>query len=101
MIMAKRVYGGRAGTATRPHPQEETPVTTVTAPGPTVAVPLSRVRDALDQLPRNAMGARVVLHDAACSSGCVGAAVQDHADRTQSKDAAALRRFRAQGALTS
>lgn len=51
--------------------------------------------DHLDERPRDAKGVRVVLHDAICTSRCTGEAAQDHADRTQSKAAAALRKFRA------
>ena len=57
--------------------------------------------DLLDARPRDAKGARVVLHDAVCASGCTGDAAQDHANRTQSDTAASLRRFRAQESLTA
>lgn len=48
----------------------------------------------LDQRPRDARGARRALHDVVCMSGC--GPESDHADRTQAKTAAALRKFRAQ-----
>jgi hypothetical protein len=47
----------------------------------------------LDQSPRDARGARRALHDVACLSGC--GPDSDHADRTQSRPAAALRKFHA------
>ncbi len=46
----------------------------------------------LDQHPRDAKGARRALHDVVCMSGC--GPDSDHADRTQAKTVAALRRFR-------
>lgn len=48
----------------------------------------------LDQRPRDAKGARRALHDVVCMSGCPPES--DHADRTQAKTAATLRKFRAQ-----
>jgi hypothetical protein len=47
----------------------------------------------LDSNPRDARGARRALHDVACMSGC--GADSDHADRTQARAAAALRKFHA------
>jgi hypothetical protein len=46
----------------------------------------------LDNAPRDARGARRALHDVVCASGC--GPESDHADRTQSRGAAALRKFR-------
>lgn len=46
---------------------------------------------ALDENPRDARAARRALHDAVCTSGC--GADSEHADRTQAKAAAALRKF--------
>lgn len=48
----------------------------------------------LDRNPRDAAGARCILHDAVCMSGCCGDDREDHAKRTQSKTVAALRKFR-------
>jgi hypothetical protein len=45
----------------------------------------------LDANPRDAKGARVILHDAVCMSGCTGASAENHA-RTQTKTVAALRK---------
>lgn len=66
-------------------------------PGPCVACPtatgtLAALR-LLDQRPRDAKGARRALHDVVCRSSC--GPDSDHADRTQTKTAAALRKFRA------
>lgn len=47
----------------------------------------------LDERPRDARAARRALHDVVCMSGC--GPESDHADRTQSRKAAALRKFRA------
>ena len=52
----------------------------------------------LDEHPRDAAGARRLLHDRVCVSGCGPGS--DHAKRTQSRPVAALRRFRAQEAAT-
>lgn len=51
---------------------------------------------ALDHLraaPRDAAGARGILHDAACMSGCRGEHRADHARRTQTKTVAAMRKW--------
>jgi hypothetical protein len=48
----------------------------------------------LDRAPRDAMAARIALHDVVCFSGC--APPDDHARRTQSRTVAALRKFLAQ-----
>lgn len=45
----------------------------------------------LAERPRDAAGARQIFHDAACMSGC--GPDSDHAQRTQSKTVAALRRY--------
>lgn len=45
----------------------------------------------LDANPRDARGARRALHDAVCTSGC--GTDTDHADRTQTRTAAALRKW--------
>lgn len=45
----------------------------------------------LDQNPRDAKGARVILHNSVCMSGCEGKQAEDHA-RTQTKAVAALRK---------
>ena len=50
----------------------------------------------LDEHPQDAKGARRALHDVVCVSHC--GPESDHADRTQAKVAAALRKFRAQEA---
>ncbi|HLU82336.1 MAG TPA: hypothetical protein VKZ43_02955 [Trueperaceae bacterium] len=47
----------------------------------------------LDEQPRAARKVRRIFHDAICMSGC--GPDSDHADRTQAKTAAALRRFHA------
>lgn len=47
----------------------------------------------LDQRPRDAKGARRALHDVVCRSGC--GPDDDHADKTQARTVAALRKFRA------
>lgn len=47
----------------------------------------------LDAAPRDARQARRALHDAVCVIGC--GPESDHADRTQAKPAAALRKFHA------
>ena len=52
--------------------------------------------ETLDVRPRDAKTVRLVLHAGACRSGCTGAEAEDHARRTQSKTAAALRKFHAQ-----
>ena len=49
----------------------------------------------LDEHPRDAAGARGVLHDLACYSGCTGASRDDHAKRTLSQTVAAIRKWRA------
>lgn len=49
----------------------------------------------LDAHPRDARGARRMLHDVVCMSYCPPED-SDHADRTQAPTAAALRKFRAQ-----
>lgn len=46
----------------------------------------------LDEHPRDAQGARVLMHDCVCTSRCEDG---DHARRTQAKHVAAIRRFRA------
>lgn len=45
----------------------------------------------LDENPRDAKGARRALHDVVCQSYC--GPESDHADRTQAKVAASLRKF--------
>lgn len=50
----------------------------------------------LDEHPRDAKGARLLLHDAVCTSCLPGGDGREHADRTQARAAAALRKFRAQ-----
>lgn len=45
----------------------------------------------LEDRPRDAQGARVLLHDVVCVTGCSSG---DHARRTQSKPVAAIRKFR-------
>ena len=52
--------------------------------------------DRLDDSPRDARSVRWILHDEKCASGCQRTG--DHADRTQSKEAAALRRFHREAA---
>lgn len=47
----------------------------------------------LDQSPRDARGARRALHDVVCMSSC--GPESDHADRTQAKTVAALRKWHA------
>jgi hypothetical protein len=42
--------------------------------------------------PRDAAGARLILHDAICMSGCVGDSAAEHAKR-QAKPVAALRKY--------
>lgn len=68
-------------------------------PGPCAACPSpSAVHAALrvlDERPRDARGARQALHDAVCMSDFCGGLEGDHADRTQTSRAAALRKFRA------
>jgi hypothetical protein len=49
----------------------------------------------LDRSPKDAATLRIAYHDAACMSGCTGASAEDHAKRTQSKVATALRKFHA------
>lgn len=51
----------------------------------------------LKAAPRDAAGARLILHDAVCASGCTGASATEHAKR-QTKTVAALRKYLA-GAL--
>ena len=55
--------------------------------------PLAATLEHLDERPRDARGARWILHDAACASGCQRDS--DHADRTQAAEVAAIRKFRA------
>lgn len=55
--------------------------------------PLAAALAHLDAHPRDARGARRIFHDAACLSDC--GPESDHADRTQSGKAVALRKFRA------
>lgn len=67
-------------------------------PGPCVSCPrgtpvLLSIRH-LDEFPRDARGVRQILHDAACMSGC-GPEDDSHANSTQSKTAATLRKFHA------
>lgn len=45
----------------------------------------------LDANPRDAKGARVILHNSVCMSGCTGKSAEDHA-RTQAKAVTALRK---------
>lgn len=52
--------------------------------------------DAIDHLtanPRDAAGARAILHDAVCYGGAQCTPIGDHAKRTQSKTVAALRKY--------
>jgi hypothetical protein len=56
--------------------------------------------DVLDETPEDVRGAALALHDRVCSSDCPSAAADpgrtaatDHARRTQSRRASALRRF--------
>jgi hypothetical protein len=49
----------------------------------------------LDAHPRDAAGARLILHDAVCMSGCAGAGRVEHS-RRHAATVAALRKFRAQ-----
>lgn len=47
----------------------------------------------LETKPRDVAAVRLMFHDAVCMSGCTGASAADHAKRTQSKVATALRKF--------
>lgn len=49
----------------------------------------------LDRSPRDVATLRLAYHDACCMSGCTGASAEDHAKRTQSATATALRKFHA------
>lgn len=49
----------------------------------------------LNARPRDARAARVALHDAVCASGCPPENTE-HADKTQARKVAALRRFLAE-----
>jgi hypothetical protein len=51
----------------------------------------------LRNTPRDAAGARIILHNAVCMSGCVGESATEHAKR-QTKPVTALRKYLA-GAL--
>jgi hypothetical protein len=57
------------------------------------AAVVARALEVLDVRPRDAKGARLVFHDAACMSGCTGAGAEDHARRTQTDVVRALRRW--------
>jgi hypothetical protein len=76
--------------ATCPNPRH----TTSCAACPTPRGVLDALR-VLAANPRDARGARLALHDAVCQSGCSLSGDTTHADSTQARPAAALRRFRA------
>lgn len=73
------------------HNPDLVPAPCVMCPTPTG---LRNALAVLDTRPRDARAARRALHDVVCMSGC--GPESDHADRTQAKAAAALRKFRAQ-----
>lgn len=57
--------------------------------------------DHLKVAPRDAAGARGILHDGACLSGCQGEGRADHARRTQARTVAAMRRWLAKPVQTN
>lgn len=86
-VIAAREFVHAASCPQRPRRQ---------APCPACPRPLGVLRAlaVLDERPRDAKAARRALHDAVCMSGC--GPDSDHADRTQARPVAALRKFRAQ-----
>lgn len=73
--------------------RETCPLPRIGAPCPTCPT-LSGLYAAtvlLAERPRDARGARRALHDVVCMSGC--GPDSDHADRTQARPVAALRKF--------